>query len=235
MLRYFKRWIPARDDVNKPGQAVKQGIAMLRREYDGKPFDETSADPNPFKQFELWFNEAVSEIEQDPNAMILATADAAGQPTSRTVLLKGYGELGFVFYTNYNSRKSKAIEQNGKVSLTFYWPDLMRQIQIHGSAEKVSPETSDLYFRSRPAGSQLGAWASAQSSQVSSRKTLEEQLRHYEKKFAGEAIPRPPHWGGYRVIPFRIEFWQGRLNRLHDRISYQKNEEDSWSIERLSP
>lgn len=235
MLRYFKRWIPARDDVGKPAQAVKQGIAMLRREYDGKPFDESSADPNPFTQFELWFEDAVRHIDQDPNAMILATADASGQPTARTVLLKGFDEQGFLFYTNYNSRKSKAIEQNSKVALTFYWPDLMRQIQIHGSAEKVSSEMSDLYFSSRPEGSRLGAWASDQSSPVSSRAELEQQLQHYEKKFSGREIPRPPHWGGYRVIPFRIEFWQGRLNRLHDRISYDKNEQGSWTIERLSP
>ncbi|TVQ67443.1 MAG: pyridoxamine 5'-phosphate oxidase [Balneolaceae bacterium] len=235
MLRYFKRWIPARDDVGRPAQAVKQGIAMLRREYDGKPFDETSADPDPFTQFESWFGDAVKHIGQDPNAMILATADKEGQPTSRTVLLKGFDEEGFVFYTNYNSRKAKSIEENPRVSLTFYWPDLMRQIQVHGTAEKVPPEISDEYFNSRPDGSKLGAWASDQSSPISSRYALEEQLKQYEETFRDTGIPRPPHWGGYRVVPFRIEFWQGRLNRLHDRISYRNEENGRWIIERLSP
>ncbi len=213
---------------------MKQAVAMLRREYDGKPFTEENVHADPIQQFTEWFDVAVDKIHHDPNAMILATTSANGQPTTRTVLLKGFDENGFVFYTNYNSRKSKQISSNSNVSLTFYWPDLMRQIHIEGKAEKVSAEQSDRYFKTRPDSSKLSAWTSDQSSPISSREELENRLKEMEEKFDKGEIPRPPHWGGFIVIPDQMEFWQGRLNRLHDRIRYKKVKE-AWMIERLSP
>lgn len=234
MLHYFKRWFPSKDEITKPKKAIRQAVEMLRREYDGVPLDKESVDTNPFPEFSKWFEIAVKEIKNDPNAMILGTANREGQPTTRTVLLKGFDDTGFIFYTNYESRKAKDLSENNRVSLTFYWPDLMRQIHIQGTVEKISEKMSDQYFKSRPAGSKLGAWASKQSSVVDSREELEESLRFFEKKFSGSEIPRPPKWGGYIVKPHRLEFWQGRLNRLHDRIVYQK-EGENWVIERLAP
>lgn len=207
---------------------------MLRREYSGIPLDVKSAASNPFNQFTEWFDIAVDKIEHDPNAMILGTVGEDGQPSTRTILLKGFDEEGFIFYTNYESRKGKHLNENRKASLTFYWPDLMRQIHIEGSVSKVSNELSDSYFRTRPDGSKLSAWVSQQSSVVESRDVLENRLKSLEKKYSGSEIPRPPYWGGYRVVPHRVEFWQGRLNRLHDRICYQLDGE-KWIIERLSP
>ncbi len=207
---------------------------MLRREYDGIPWDVKRANPDPFKQFAKWFEIAVEKIEHDPNAMILGTASRDGQPSTRTVLLKGYDENGFIFYTNYESRKGRHLTDNNKASLTFYWPDLMRQIHIEGSVETVPEDVSDAYFKTRPDGSKLSAWASNQSEVVDSRAVLENRLQSMEKKYKGEEIPRPPNWGGFRVIPNRFEFWQGRLNRLHDRICYRKKGEE-WVIERLAP
>tara|TARA_R100001143_G_scaffold63387_1_gene70127 strand:+ start:69303 stop:70007 length:705 start_codon:yes stop_codon:yes gene_type:complete len=234
MLHYFKRWFPARDEVQKPKKAIRQAVSLLRREYDGIPLDKKSVDADPLKQFSKWFAIAVKEIKNDPNAMILGSTSREGQPATRTVLLKGFDEEGFIFYTNYESRKAKDLAENNKVSLTFYWPDLMRQIHIQGVVEKISEEMSDQYFKSRPVGSKLGAWSSKQSSVIESREVLEENLRTIEKKFSGSEIPRPANWGGYRVIPHRFEFWQGRLNRLHDRIVY-RFEGTEWVIERLSP
>ena len=234
MLHYFKRWLFAKDEVKKPKKAIKQAVSMLRREYDGIPLDRESVDSNPFQEFSKWFEIAVKEIENDPNAMILGSANRDGQPATRTVLLKGFDEDGFIFYTNYESRKAKDLSENNRVSLTFYWPDLMRQIHIQGSVEKISEEMSDQYFKTRPVGSKLGAWSSKQSSVIESREVLEENLRTFEKKFSNAEIPRPSNWGGYRVIPHRFEFWQGRLNRLHDRIVYRKVD-GNWVIERLSP
>lgn len=234
MLHYFKRWFPARDEVQKPKKAIRQAVSLLRREYDGIPLDKKSVDTDPFNQFSEWFAIAVKEIKNDPNAMILGSASREGQPATRTVLLKGFDEEGYIFYTNYESRKAKDLAENNKVSLTFYWPDLMRQIHIQGVVEKISEEMSDQYFKSRPVGSKLGAWSSKQSSVIESREVLEENLRTVEKKFSGSEIPRPANWGGYRVIPHRFEFWQGRLNRLHDRIVY-RFEGTEWVIERLSP
>lgn len=234
MLRFFKRWLPAKDEVSKPKTAARQAVEMLRREYSGKPLLEDQVRSDPFDQFSTWFEEAVDAIKNDPNAMILSTADDEGHPSSRTVLLKGYDESGFVFYTNYNSRKAGQILRNPNVSITFYWPDLMRQIHIEGVAEKVSEAQSDAYFSTRPANSRLSAWASSQSETVASREELEENLREMEKKFKDGDIPRPSNWGGFRVRPRRFEFWQGRLNRLHDRICYIQSE-DCWKIKRLSP
>lgn len=234
MIRFFKRWFPAKDELNKPGKAIKQAVSMLRREYDGIPWDVKSADPDPMKQFAIWFDIAVEKIQHDPNAMILGTVSRDGQPSTRTVLLKGYDEDGFIFYTNYESRKGRHLTDNNKASLTFYWPDLMRQIHIEGSVETVSEDVSDAYFKTRPDGSKLSAWASNQSEVVDSRLVLENRLHSMEKRFKGEEIPRPPYWGGFRLIPNRIEFWQGRLNRLHDRICYRLVE-GRWVIERLGP
>lgn len=234
MLHYFKRWFPAKDEIHKPKKAIQQAVSLLRREYDGIPLDKERVDSNPFMEFSKWFEIAVKEIENDPNAMILGSANREGQPATRTVLLKGFDENGFIFYTNYESRKAKDLAENNRVSLTFYWPDLMRQIHIQGTVEKVSEELSDEYFKSRPDGSKLGAWSSKQSSVIESREVLLENLRSFEKKFSNAEIPRPSNWGGYRVDPHRFEFWQGRLNRLHDRIVY-RNEGDVWVIERLSP
>jgi len=234
MLHYFKRWFPSKDEIPKSKKAIHQAVEMLRREYNGIPLNKESVDPNPILQFSKWFEIAVKVIEHDPNAMILGSANRDGQPSTRTVLLKGFDEAGFIFYTNYESRKAKDLAENNKVSLTFYWPDLMRQIHIQGSVKKISEEMSDQYFKSRPAGSKLGAWASKQSSVIESRSDLEESLRSLEKKYSHSEIPRPPNWGGYIVNPHRFEFWQGRLNRLHDRIVYRKEGED-WVIERLSP
>jgi pyridoxamine 5'-phosphate oxidase len=234
MIRFIKRWLPARDEVKKPKAVAKQTIAMLRREYQGKPFDVEYADTDPFRQFTDWFENAIQVIENDPNAMTLSTVDESGHPSSRTVLLKEYDESGFVFYTNYRSRKSSQIEKNPNVSITFFWPELMRQIHIEGKAEKTSASQSDKYFKTRPDGSKLGAWASEQSCVVASRVELDQSLREMKEKFKGGEIPRPPYWGGFRIKPNRLEFWQGRLNRLHDRICYIK-EGKSWKIIRLSP
>ena len=234
MFRYLKRWLPARDEITKPKAAAKQALEMMRREYAGKPLLEENVNNDPIRQFSDWFDEAVEKIKTDPNAMILATSGTDGKPSSRTVLLKGFDERGFIFYTNYGSRKGSQILSNPNVSITFYWPELMRQIHIEGKAEKVSEKLSDEYFSTRPILSQLSAWASSQSEAVTSRSELEENLKAMEKKFKGEKIPRPPNWGGFRVEPNRIEFWQGRLNRLHDRICYTY-EGDQWKIRRLSP
>jgi len=234
MFSFFRRWIPGKDEVSKPKAAARQAVEMLRREYAGEPFLEEHVSEDAIEQFTVWFEEAVKKIKTDPNAMILATAEPDGKPSSRTVLLKGYDENGFIFYTNYGSRKGKQILANPNVSITFYWPELMRQIHIEGVAEKVSEEQSDNYFSKRPSASQLSALASSQSEVVESREALEKQLKAMEKKFSGGKIPRPANWGGFCVKPNRIEFWQGRLNRLHDRICYQQ-EDGQWEIVRLSP
>ncbi|MDZ7720398.1 MAG: pyridoxamine 5'-phosphate oxidase [Balneolaceae bacterium] len=227
--RFIKRWMPAKDEIQDP----KKAIAMIRREYEGIPLDKESVDFNPFNQFTKWFKDAVKQVSADANAMTLTTVGEKGQPSSRTVLLKEFDKSGFVFYTNYQSRKGRHIQNNSQVSITFYWAELMRQIHIEGNAQKVPDTQSDEYFKSRPVASQLGAWASSQSEEVESRSVLKEKMKEFEQKF-GDEIPRPPHWGGFLVVPHRIEFWQGRLNRLHDRICYTLEEED-WVIKRLSP
>lgn len=234
MLRYFKRWFPAKDELTKPGAASKQAIEMLRREYTGPALLEENVLKNPTDQFRLWFDEAMKVIKDDPNAMIVSTADEHGRPSSRTVLLKGFDENGFVFYTNYGSRKGKHIEKNPNVSIIFYWPELMRQVHIEGSAVKTSAEQSDAYFAVRPEASKIAAWATAQSTMVDSREVFEQKRNELEKNYKGKEIPRPPYWGGYIVVPCRFEFWQGRLNRLHDRICYT-HDSKQWNTQRLSP
>ena len=194
---------------------------------------ESEADPDPLRQFAMWLREAVQVGLALPNAMTLATADAAGTPDARIVLLKDLEQGGFAFYTNYRSRKARELEARPAACLVFQWSELERQVRIQGAVDKVSAADSDRYFASRPLGARLSAWASAQSDAVSGREALEEAVRQVRKRY-GEDPPRPPHWGGYRVMPQAIEFWQGRADRLHDRLLYTRTS-DSWRIERLAP
>jgi pyridoxamine 5'-phosphate oxidase len=208
--------------------------SSLRQEYTTAGLDRADVDPDPILQFHEWFENAVEADLHEPNAMILATANTDGKPSARTVLLKGYDERGFVFYTNYEGRKAKEIEANPTCTLLFYWGELERQVRIEGRASRLSAEESDAYFASRPRGSRVGAWASEQSRPVEDRSILEERVRALEAEYEGREIPRPPFWGGYRVEPDTIEFWQGRESRLHDRLVYRR-EDGTWRIERLQP
>jgi pyridoxamine 5'-phosphate oxidase len=208
--------------------------ASLRKEYTRSGLRETDMNPDPIVQFNEWFERAIGADLHEPNAMTLATATEDGRPSARTVLLKGYDGRGFVFYTNYEGRKAGELEANPACALLFYWGELERQIRIEGKASRLSDEESDAYFASRPRGSRLGAWASEQSRPVENRSVLEERVRELEAGYEGREIPRPPFWGGYRVEPDSIEFWQGRENRLHDRLVYHR-EDGAWSIERLQP
>jgi pyridoxamine 5'-phosphate oxidase len=193
------------------------------------------ADPNPIRQFQKWLDEvrANGVSEQDATSMTLATATKDGRPSARIVLLKSFDDRGFVFFTNYQSQKGNELNENPRAALLFYWPGLWRQVRIEGEVEKISAAESEEYFQSRPLGSRLGAWASNQSEVVENRETLEARFAELQQRF-GEDVPRPEHWGGYRVKPNSIEFWQGRDNRLHDRLRYRR-EEDAWVIERLAP
>jgi pyridoxamine 5'-phosphate oxidase len=197
---------------------------------------KVSANENPILQFEEWFRvlPSLGVSEQDATSMTLATATADGQPTARIVLLKSFDERGFVFYTNYDSRKGDELSDNPRACLLFYWPQVWRQVRIEGAVEKVTAGESDAYFSSRPLGSRIGAWASNQSEVVESRETLEQQFAEMSARY-GDQVPRPPHWGGYRVKPALVEFWQGRDNRLHDRLRYSLQDNGSWPIERLAP
>ncbi|MBI5216957.1 MAG: pyridoxamine 5'-phosphate oxidase [Ignavibacteriae bacterium] len=197
--------------------------------------DTTTIHPNPIQQFKNWFEEAQTSGIAMPEAMSLATVSIDGKPSSRMVLLKEVNEHGFMFFTNYNSRKGKELEQNPNVALLFYWQPLERQVRIEGTVEKVSAEHSDAYFQTRPRNSQLSAFISAQSEVVSSREELERLYSEAEKKFEGAAVSRPEHWGGYLVKPNRMEFWQGREGRLHDRVECVLQESGEWKIQRLAP
>lgn len=210
-------------------------IGDLRKEYSHQGLSETEADPSPFQQFQTWFDQALSAQLLEPNAMILATVTAQGKPSARVVLLKHFDQQGFVFYTNYHSRKGQELTQNPWAALVFWWADLERQVRIEGWVEQVSEQESDAYFYSRPWGSRLGAWASEQSQVVRDRRVLEQRLVELEQQYQDQEVPRPPHWGGYRLVPTAIEFWQGRPNRLHDRLCYHHLEGGNWQIERLSP
>lgn len=210
-------------------------IGDYRREYAKGGLNRSDLSDSPYELFEKWFTQAMEADVPDASAMSLATVSADGKPTQRTVLLKFFDEKGFVFFTNYSSLKSKQIGENPNVSLLFPWTILERQIEISGIASKISTAESLKYFLSRPRGSQLGAWASAQSSPINSRQILEGQLQKIKTKFSKGEIPLPDFWGGYRVVPETIEFWQGGVNRLHDRFEYRKNADDAWSIERLQP
>jgi pyridoxamine 5'-phosphate oxidase len=196
---------------------------------------ESDLDPNPFVQFERWFDDAKRAQPQMPEAMTLATADAEGAVSARIVLLKSFDARGFVFFTNYNSRKSCQLRENPRAALVFYWPAVERQVRVEGAVVKTTEEESDAYFSTRPRGSQLGAWASEQSRVIAGRGDLDERFRQMDSTYRDLPIPRPPHWGGYRLIPITIEFWQGRADRLHDRFAYRLREAKDWVIERMAP
>ncbi len=210
-------------------------VADLRKEYTLQGLNETDLDPNPCKQFQKWFDQALEVQLLEPNAMTLATVTEDCKPSARVVLLKHFDEQGFVFYTNYNSQKGQELAQNPWAALVFWWAELERQIRIEGYTQKVSDPESDEYFQSRPWGSRLGSWVSQQSQAISSREVLENRLQELKVEYQDQAIPRPTHWGGYRLSPTSIEFWQGRPSRLHDRLRYHRLEDGSWLIERLSP
>jgi len=215
---------------------MPKDLSNYRKSYEKQELLESNCPENPMELFQTWFRNAdESETVEETNAMTIATIGKDGYPKSRVVLLKKITWEGFVFYTNYSSEKGTAIQENNNICLSFFWPALEQQIIIKGKAEKLAENLSDGYFESRPDGSKLGAWASNQSSVVNSREALEENLSSLEKKFEGKEIPRPKHWGGYLTKPTSIEFWQGRPNRLHDRILYTLQEDFSWKLERLAP
>jgi pyridoxamine 5'-phosphate oxidase len=196
---------------------------------------ESEVDPDPFRQFRSWFAQAEATGVPQPEAMTLATATPDGWPSARVVLLRGQDERGFVFFTNYLSRKGKELAANGRAALVFFWEALQRQVRVEGVVEVVTAEESDQYFRGRPRGHQLGAWTSYQSQVLAGRDVLEADLAELTARFADGEVPRPPHWGGFRVVPETIEFWQGRLNRLHDRLRYRRVSPGGWVVERLAP
>lgn len=206
----------------------------MRREFRGEGLRREDLDDDPFVQFQRWFTEACERIRLDPNAVTLATVDPEGAPAARTVLLKYFDRSGFVFFTNLGSRKASHIENNAHVALLFWWPELERQVEINGRAERISQAESAKYFLTRPRGSQLGAWVSQQSQVITSRKALEMKLDEVKRKFANREVPLPSFWGGFRVVPRALEFWQGQPSRLHDRFRYVRDE-DGWRIERLQP
>lgn len=210
-------------------------ISQLRREYTYAGLSRADLNSDPFAQFELWFQQASDAGLDSPNAFSLATADGDGAPSLRTVLLKTFDRDGFVFYTNYDSHKAHDIAANPQVAALFHWLEFDRQVKVQGRAEKVSATESLKYFASRPRGSQLGAWCSHQSRVLSSRSMLESQFEHMREKFHKQDIPLPGFWGGFRIVPDSIEFWQGRENRLHDRFRYTRDPERDWLIERLAP
>jgi len=212
-----------------------RNIAQIRKEYMLESLDEKDIAQDPIEQFERWWDNAINSGIDEINAMTLATVNAKGAPSARIVLLKGYDRNGFIFYSNYLSNKAKDLDTNPLACLVFFWKELERQVRIEGVVEKISFEKSDEYFSGRPHGSQIGAWASSQSKVVPSRDALEKSMLDAEIKFAEKAVPRPDHWGGYIVKPLSIEFWQGRPNRLHDRIIYSLESEEGWRIERLAP
>jgi pyridoxamine 5'-phosphate oxidase len=212
----------------------KRDLGDIRRDYSLRALSKASVAADPFVQFANWFDEYVASGPAEPNAFVLSTVGTEGAPSSRVVLLKGFDEQGFVFFTNYASRKAADIEHDSRVAMTFFWPELERQVHVIGVAAKTSREESETYFASRPIKSKLGAWASKQSSKLESRSQLEEQLKEVESRFNDGEIPCPEFWGGYRIVPSRIEFWQGRRSRLHDRVCFERRD-GKWSIFRLSP
>jgi pyridoxamine 5'-phosphate oxidase len=221
---------------NSAKRTHRLSLADIREDYRMGEFGEENCETNPIVQFEKWFLDAQTTENKEPNAMTLATATADGRPSARIVLLKEVSDAGFVFFTNYTSRKAQDLETNPRCALTFYWSDLERQVRVEGKAVRVARGQSEAYFRSRPRGSKLGAWVSHQSEPIPGRQVLESKLAELEAQYAGvDDIPAPDFWGGYCVVPESIEFWQGRPNRLHDRIRYRKKGETEWIIERLSP
>ena len=214
---------------------MNTSIADIRRDYSHKTLSENDADANAIKQFEKWWKEAVDSKIDEVNAMTLATASLDALPSARIVLLKGFDENGFVFFTNYESYKAQQLAENPKACLVFFWKELQRQVRITGLIQKISAKQSDEYFKSRPESSRIGAWASPQSRVIESRNWLDEKFNELVNKMEGNSDARPPYWGGYIVKPVVIEFWQGRPSRLHDRIQYTLDESGGWKIERLAP
>lgn len=213
---------------------INDYISKLRNDYKKEKLEEKLVDKDPVIQFESWFKEAIEAKIYDPNAFVLSTTTKQGRPSSRVLLLRGFGADGFVFYTNYNSKKGKDILSNPYVSMLFFWPDLERQVRIEGVVEKHDAKASDEYFASRPYESQIGAWASNQSHVIHDRKWLDERVEELTKKYQGKTVDRPPHWGGFIIKPHTFEFWQGRPNRLHDRLQYNLDN-GNWGLSRLSP
>jgi pyridoxamine 5'-phosphate oxidase len=209
-------------------------LAELRKNYSLGSLDEADVDRNPIRQFDRWFAQALDAQLPEPNTMTLATVDGRGHPSARIVLIKGVDERGFTFFTNYDSRKGRELAENPHAALLFYWIELERQVRIEGVVAKTDADESDAYFASRPAASRIGAWASEQSQVIESRAVLEARERDFSERFGAEP-PRPPHWGGYRLAPDAIEFWQGRPSRLHDRLRYTRTANGDWQIARLSP
>ena len=223
------------DDQHKQPDQHGMNISGLRRSATGFVLDREDLHDNPIEQFEDWFRHACETVPMDPNAVSISTVDSQNRPSSRTVLLKYFDNDGFVFFTNYESSKAAHIEANPNVALLFFWSDAARQVKIRGRAERIPAKETLKYFISRPRGSQIGAWVSAQSSVITSRSLLENKFQEMKQKFRNKEIPLPSFWGGYRVVPEEIEFWQGRRNRLHDRFQYTKTEDGSWAVERLAP
>ena len=213
---------------------MQKDIADIRKDYKLRSLLESDVEPDPIKQFQLWWNEAMVSNIDEPNTMTLATSTTSGIPSARIVLLKGLNPEGFIFFTNYESRKGNDLKENPNASLVFFWKELERQVRIEGSVKNLSEKESDEYFVLRPEQSRIGAWSSPQSQVIKSRESLEEMFEKYTHLFTDGAILRPPHWGGYIVKPILVEFWQGRPNRLHDRLQYTLNN-DEWKIERLAP
>lgn len=213
---------------------TNKNLADIRNEYSSRALSEEKIDSDPFAQFGIWMDEALESQANEPTAMTLSTVAGDGRPSSRVVLLKGYDRDGFVFFTNYNSRKGRELGGNPHAALNFFWPELERQVNISGRTSKVSAEESDEYFKSRPFTNRVGAWASNQSEKIESRMTIMAKAAKLLVKYASGNVPRPPHWGGFRLVPDRFEFWQGRESRLHDRICYERSGND-WGIVRLSP
>lgn len=214
---------------------MNPSIADLRKDYSSQSLLETDVAKNPIDQFSKWWTEAINSQIPEPNAMTLATASVDGMPSARIVLLKGFDQNGFVFFTNYKSYKGVQLEENPKACLVFFWKELERQVRITGLVKKIEEKESDAYFISRPKGSQVGAWTSPQSQVIENREWLDNKYLELAESFKEKELQRPSHWGGYSVIPVIIEFWQGRPSRLHDRIQYTMQEDGSWKVERLAP
>ncbi|GAA0914343.1 pyridoxamine 5'-phosphate oxidase [Streptomyces thermoalcalitolerans] len=224
-------------ETGEAGETAPFDLASMRKHYREEGLTEADLADTPVAQFARWFQQAATEGRLfEPNAMVVSTADAEGRPSSRTVLLKSFDERGFVFYTNYGSRKARDLAQNPYVSLLFPWHPMARQVIVQGVAHRTGRDETAAYFRTRPHGSQLGAWASTQSAVISTREELDAAYAELAARYPeGEQVPVPPHWGGFRVVPHAVEFWQGRENRLHDRLRYVAEEDGGWRVERLSP